>query len=130
MVNFEISREDVLKQNEGEVDSTTPECTPTKKPNSSIPKNEAKLRKGFTKFEARKEKAKEIFKARNEIQDVHVQPEDTSSLKQQLEDHKLLIDQLKQQLQEQSSIFIFKVSYSSHFRNSFNDSNSQCSIKF
>ena len=111
LINFEITREELLRQADTEVDSTTEEVdSPVKKPRlenkvkkmASISKSKTDKKKlAFSKAEAAKSRAKEIFSemAPTCSSDLDSSSEDEEMMKQ-VRDQQKLIEILKKQLQE------------------------------
>ena len=90
LLNLEISKEDLLKMNECEIDSTTNEKI-SKKPKLD---QGSKKSKNVAKAEASRIRAEEIFKTKSDIE--------CDVLKEQLYKQQQLIEKLQKHLQEKS----------------------------
>ena len=124
LINFKVTREELLRQAEVEVDSTTEGDTPVKKPRleskvikpaKAKPSEKKKL--AFSKVEAAKSRAKEIFSqmappVESDLDSCSEEESDLEMVKQMREQQKLIAT-LKQQLQEKCKCMCVLIHWSS-----------------
>ena len=106
-----MTRDELLKETESEVDSTTEECSPIKKkakldrPKTKPKKpagSKVKKDEALAKLEAAKMRAREIFTAKRRLVPLSDSDseEEQTGIHKQLQEQQQLIEKLKKQLQE------------------------------
>lgn len=119
LINFEVTRDDLLKQGESEVDSTTEDTyspikkkakldrpkiktKKTRKPAGSKSATQVKKVEAQAKLEAAKMRAREIFKAKHRLVPLldSDSEEEQMGIHKQLQEQQQLIERLRKQLQE------------------------------